>query len=351
MKKLHLFRMKVLFISILLLIHGLGCKGQISPSNNIILKSDIILEDELGLWVYSVGPYLLVKQDQKVKDGEVFHVYKEKNLEFLKGIGVRGKQSPHSFYGVTYAGQSSFENGQWNIWVNDPPRFRISKLNIDRNLLETEPVLEQTISHDPNLDLMSALYVMDDKTLIGRQPGYRFGTNKHPVVIVKNDEIREYGEYPEIEGKEDERFNLMHANIFNKSIMSINGNNSKIVLAHRHYDEIFVYSSDGTILETRVDEEVQYKVRFGNDQKLDLSGLKDFYVDVIVNKDKIYALSNNGGDGKSIQTIRVFNWSLELINEFRLDVPVSSVAISADGKRLYAGSYESQKLYRFRIPQ
>lgn len=345
----------IIFLVLVLAVSCSPSAGSDTVVQSFELQPERILEEELGLALYVVGPYILAMQHQKVPDGEIYHVYDLKTREFLGGVGLRGTQAPNAFYGTAYGGQYYQENGDWIMWVNDPPRHRLSALNITKSLREGQPIFERTIKHKSELDFMHVLFVQDDETLIGHQPGYYDGTNTAPINILKDGILTSHGEYPVFdefpEGKKWEQY----TDALNSVRLGLNPESSNLVSAMAEYDLLTIYSVAGDFMhEYRPEATFQtYKATITNEQTISFGEVRWYYMSVATTKTHIYALYLNDLRPEDKRTkqpiIRVFNWKAELLYELKVPVSIWSISVDEENGFIYSGSYDEEALYRFDI--
>lgn len=313
------------------------------------LQPERILEEELGSILYVVGPYLLAKQHQQVPDREVFHAYDLKTLKFLGGVGMRGGQAPNTFYGVVYGGQAYKENDDWVVWVNDPPRSRINALNITQSLKTGESVFKESIMYRQEHDLNNLLFVLEDQVMLGHQPGFQPGTNKSPFVIMSNGSLENFGEYPEIKNFPTGKKWQIQRNRINRVVLVAKPDLSKVATLMRNYNLLTIYSKDGKILYRHGPKSGQeeYSVEITSGGGLDFGDVKTFYSYAASTDDYIFALYQD--QKKEKPKIRVFNWKAELVYELILPFKISSLSIDRENQILYAGSLNTEGLYRFSL--
>ncbi|WP_420385342.1 hypothetical protein [Roseivirga sp.] len=339
-----------------------GCSG--SPVNDVevepgIIKESLVaeqfLEQEIGMAPYIVGPYLLIKQNQNRVDRVVFSVYNSKDLSYLGSLGERGREGPDTFYGASYWGQHIEREGEYLIWVNDPPRFRISLINITKSLQEGRTVIERRVTHKPEYDFMNALFVVDSVGLVGHQPGYQNGTNMAPLVMLRNGEFQLYGEYPEVTNVQNPEQWRNGAN-FNNINLSMRPDQSRFAVAMRHYDRLDIFNNVGNKVASYIDNDRYRLFDYGEiyDSKMYFMGtLKNYYIDSWVTQEFIFTLYYNAtfDEDKEFHpsTIRVFDWDGNLRAELACPDHIWSISVDEEKGFLYAGSAEQEALFRYDI--
>ncbi|TCK99522.1 hypothetical protein EV198_3350 [Roseivirga ehrenbergii] len=320
-----------------------------------LLVGDQILKDDLGLIVHVVGPYLLTKQGQDNNDKVVFKVYDLDDLSFLGNVGLRGRQGPNTFYGVNYSGQFYENDGDYIIWVNDPPKFRISAINITQSLKKKETVIERYIQHDPELDFMNALFVVDLVNLAGNQPGFHLGSNIKPLNIYKDGELSSYGDYPLVTNS-DKFPEWNGGRNFNSVRLIMKPDESRFAVGMLHYDRLDILDKEGELINSNRDVE-NYKTYDVNDiYYSDMAmkeGVKFYYVGAYATNDLLFTLYY---DVKRVEyegiyptIIRVFDWDGNLKHELNCPDHLWNISVDEENGYLYGGSYTQEKLMRYNI--
>ena len=319
------------------------------------LVSEQFLEEEVGLAPLIVGPYLLIMQDQNRPDKVVFTVYNSSNLEFLGNIGLRGRQGPDTFYGASYWGQYEERNGDYLIWVNDPPRFRVSLINITKSLQEGRTVIERRVTHKPEYDFMNALFVVDSVGLVGHQPGYQNGTNMAPLVMLRNGEFQLYGEYPKVNNILDEERWKKWAN-FNSVSLSMKPDQSRFAVAMDHYDRLDIFDRDGQFIMSYRDPEKYALYNYSDiitPSKSVPKQYKDYYYGTAATEDFLFTLyydvSVEKWDEFHPTTIRIFDWDGNLKAELFCPDKLWNLSVDEENGYLYGGSYQQETLFRYNI--
>lgn len=319
------------------------------------LVSEHFLEEELGLAPYIIGPYLLIKQDQNRADKVVFTVYQATDLELLGNIGVRGREGPDTFYGASYWGQYVERNGEYLIWVNDPPRYRMSLINITESLERGETVIERHINHDPENDFMNALYVLDSSDLVAHQPGYHPNTNQAPLVMFKNGEIETYGEYPEVKNILDEE-RWGKGATFNRVALSMKPDQSRFAVAMNYYDRLDVFNINGKLISSYRDIEKYTLYNYSDiitPSKDIPRKYRDYYSSVASTEDFLFIIYKDISVEKWAEfhpiTIRVFDWDGNLKAELFCPDKIWNLSIDEENGFIYGGSNVQEALFRYNI--
>ncbi|WP_305983225.1 hypothetical protein [Roseivirga thermotolerans] len=319
------------------------------------LASEQFLEEELGLAPYIVGPYLLVKQDQKRADKVVFTVYNASDLEFLGVLGERGREGPNTFYGVSYWGQFVERNGDYLIWINDPPRYRMSLINITESLERGETVIERHLNHDPENDFMNALYVLDSLDLVAHQPGYHPNTNQAPLVMFKNGVIETYGEYPEVKNILDEQ-RWGNGATFNRVALAMKPDQSRFAVAMDYYDRLDIFDRDGQFIMSYRDPEKYALYNYSDiitPSKSVPRQYRDYYYGTAATKDFLFTLYYDVSVEKWAEfhptTIRIFDWEGNLKAQLACPDKLWNLSVDEENGYLYGGSYQQETLFRYNI--
>jgi len=348
----------LLFLSVLIF----GCSN--SPVNAeteelVIVKESLVseqfLKEDIGLAPYVIGPYLLIKQDQNLPENVVFKVYNASDLGYLGDIGVRGREGPDTFYGANYWGQYVERDGDYLIWVNDPPRFRMSLINITKSHQEGKTVIERKVMHKPEYDFMNALFVVDSSGLVGHQPGYHDGTNMAPLVMLKNGEFQLYGEYPEVNNIMDEK-RWDNGATFNRVTLSMKPDQSRFAVAMDHYDRLDIFDSNGQLISSFRDPE-KYALYNYSDIFTASAGIprqyRDYYTSAASTQDLLFIIYEDISVEEAREfhpsTIRVFDWDGNLKAELACPDQIWNISVDEEKGYLYAGSSQQEALFRYDI--
>lgn len=337
----------------------------------IQLKGERVFSHELGSSVEIAGEFLLFELPSKDTSENVYNVYDIKSLEFLGSVGKRG-QGPGDFFGAQFAGQVDYVDNDVSIWVNDAPQFRITSINLTQSLRLSKTVAERVIRHHPEHNFQSYLYVVDNRELVGYQPGYIPNTNLFPLHILRGgalsagerngkEELIHVGAYPEVEniGRIPNGRNFEKA--FNSALVTMKADQSRFAVGFRQYDRLDIFDADGNMVES-----IRHPERYKNYNATDvyapslkwkIRNLMDFYRKVISTDKYIYTVYQNRNmgefndeNGEGVD-IRVFDWNGKL--KFLLKCPDNIWTLAVDEKNgyIYANVDNEERFMRYDVKE
>lgn len=358
--------------TILVLLYG--CKdmqrsetGRFEFGEKVELIGQQVFDDEFHHIVETAGDYLLLELNSRDTSRNVYHVYDASSLKFLGSVGKRG-QGPGEFYGAQYAGQYYKEGGDTFIWVNDAPQYRITSINVTKSLKSGKTVYGRVIKHHPKYNFQNTLYVVEND-LVGYQPGFIPNTNKYPLHILKggvSTELKgggdgwvDVGDYPPMKSldliPDGERF----IKAFNRADIAMKPDQSRYVVAMKHYDRLDIFGKDGELINSvrHPERYREYNATevYAPSTRFKLKDRFDYYQRVVTTDSHIYALYYNRNMaafndelGEAVE-IRVFDWGGEM--KALLTCPDNLLLMSVDEENgfMYGHIEDEQKFMRYSL--
>ncbi|OEK06398.1 BF3164 family lipoprotein [Roseivirga misakiensis] len=341
----------------------LGCETKVDKNFSELtfeetydIKGERVLENELSWIVDVVDDYIICKQNSSDSLKRYLTVYDADGLEYLGSVGFRGRNL-NEFQAANFFGQSYRKSDEVVIWVNDPPQYRMTAINLTASLIEGDIEIERSIRHDPQLDFHNALFFLDDSTFAAHQPGFELSTNQSPMVIVTNNTTMNIGQYPKLLAREDVRQGERYFSVLDDVNLAMRPDQERFAAAFHYYDRLDIYSINGDLVKSVTNPTIykEYDARKifvrGKDS---LVGVVSYYGQVKVTTDyifiKYYGRERKGGDTEDVPTeIRVFDWDGNPKFVLKCTENLASFAIDEERGWLYGHDISQQRYMRYNI--
>lgn len=135
------------------------------------------------------------------------------------------------------------------------------------------------------------------------------------------------------------------------SVIKVNPNESRVSMGMICFDEINIYDISGENHKSITTSNSSSS--YSTIKRLISTGVlppERYYYNQDVTTSNIYALYLNGQSSEETTpvTIQVFTWDGELINLYRINEPIRSIAVDSNGSSLY-GLTREEKLYKYEL--
>lgn len=316
------------------------------------LKGEIILENELAaLGAYQVDSLLLLYVR---KMPHFFSVYHSKSLRPLGKIGIRG-EAPHEWKGAFFVAQSSLEDGQHKLWINERSKSQMIQLNLTESLKKQTTIQDTVFSYKPQLELGSYIFPISERKWIANQA--ESGEDKGRMLIYQPIDQTSIlvNLYPALAYTKKLPKPILHQ--LYADHWAIKPDKSLLVSAMLAFNRIDIFDTEGNLKYSYEGKIAARQPTLSEKQLLegDLSEMMLHYVEVVATERFIYALyieqkEYEYGDKPKYTEIHVFDWTAQPIAKFDVPDYLSSFAIDEQNKQIIGINFFEEKILSYDLP-
>jgi len=315
------------FIALVTILYGCSGDGndivaKISFENSKMIETTLVTSEFTGCLndIRSAGNKIVVLDLQCSEN--LFYVFDYPDFKLLGKFGKTGR-GPSDFDFPQIIDLEKKENGEYFLWVNNVNRKQIQAINLDSALSGNENPQTKIVLKPSALPAFQIAFLDESKNkFIGRTDHmsqgifFIYDNQKAEKMWVEN--------YPNLfeSASENEKGTIFH------STLCINTDSSRVLTALRMFPRLNLFNIQGVLLKSLIiNKEANSSVSVTDGKKLLTHQSEYFCIDAISSKDKIYVnylvqttyqdITDHPEKIKSY--VLVFDWSLHLLNTFKLD--------------------------------
>jgi hypothetical protein len=289
--------------------------------------------------IFTYEDKLVIFDDVK---NEIFKVFKLPEIDYLYGLGDIGR-GPNEFL---------FIDGNYIRVINKEIELldngKLKRIQIANDSLITKTANSVIVLDNPlnNLQRINdSIYISDNI----------FSDNEYEHLMINlrtNKVIKKFGEYPDKQGLMI-KTNVEGYQVF-KKVNNSSPSGDYFVAFYEYFNRFKIYNNNGSLQkDVFLDDEKEPTVSVSNMGNSPIY----FFSQPCVTVDYIYVLRLSKSEvdlqkdfGSFKPELLIFNWNGDAIAKYKLNKPITSIAISEEGKKLYGVNImKENEIYTFNL--